>query len=104
MATTLRSTVMLVILVGVPATWIYLGPLPMEAQQVVTRLITTAKNRLGKASLAVPGQPKISAPRFDIPVSPEKNRLVGEADIAGIMSDVEPELEQFGAWEWSSMR
>ena len=94
MATTLRATVMLVILVGVPAAWIYLGPLPMEAQQVVTRLITTVKNRLGMVPLAVPGQPKISAPRFDIPVSPEKNFLDSELDTARIMSDVELELEQ----------
>jgi hypothetical protein len=94
MATTLRATVMLVILVGVPVAWIYLGPLPMEAQQVVNRLITTAKNRLVMVPLAVPGQPRISAPRFDIPVSPGKSFLVGAADTAGIMSDVEPELEQ----------
>ncbi len=47
MATTLRATVMLSVLVGLPAAWIYYGPLPPEAQQVFSRALAATKEALG---------------------------------------------------------
>jgi hypothetical protein len=47
MATTFRALVMLAVLVGLPAAWIYYGPLPAEAQRVVDRLVGVAKEALG---------------------------------------------------------
>ena len=46
MATTLRATVMLVVLVGLPATWVYYGPLPPSALGVIQRTVETAKQSL----------------------------------------------------------
>ena len=47
MATAFRALVMLSVLVGLPAAWIYYGPLPPAAQQVVNRLVTVAKEAAG---------------------------------------------------------
>ncbi len=94
MTTTFRASVMLVIFVGAPAAWIYLGPLPREAQQVVTRLISTATSRLRMAFDTVPVQQRKSAPRFDVPVSPQYNLLADKTASAGLRSDIEPVLEQ----------
>jgi hypothetical protein len=38
---------MLSALVGLPAAWIYLGPLPLEAQRLASRLVTAAKEAIG---------------------------------------------------------
>jgi hypothetical protein len=46
MATTLRALVMLGVLVGGPAAWIYYGPLPPEAQRTVDRLVGAAKQAI----------------------------------------------------------
>lgn len=104
MATSLRATVMLVILVGAPAAWIYLGPLPKEAQRVVTRLISLTKNRLNMVSAVVPAQQRKSAPRFDVPVNPHENFVADKTDTAGLMPDVEPllgQLQSMGASEYA---
>jgi len=94
MTTTLRATVMLLILVGVPVAWIYMGPLPLEAQQMVTRLIASGQERLGVVSSAVSGEPRIAAPRFDRPVRSKKEPLVDMGGMANNLADVEQELEQ----------
>jgi hypothetical protein len=47
MATTLRALVMLSVLVGLPAAWIYYGPLPPQAQRVVDRVVGAAKEAIG---------------------------------------------------------
>jgi hypothetical protein len=48
MATTFRALVMLAALVGLPAAWIYYGPLPPDAQRVVDRLVGVAKEAIGR--------------------------------------------------------
>jgi hypothetical protein len=47
MATAFRALVMLAFLVGLPAAWIYYGPLPERAQRTVDRLIQDAKDAVG---------------------------------------------------------
>ncbi len=47
MATTFRAIVMLAVLVGLPAAWIYYGPLPTGAQRVVDRVMAAAKESIG---------------------------------------------------------
>ncbi len=63
-----RAMVMLVTLVGLPAAWIYYGPLPQGAQQVVDRFVEVAQDALGwKKSVPTDtarGEMK-SAPRYD---------------------------------------
>jgi len=46
MTTMLRAAVMLAVLVGLPAAWIYYGPLPPSAQRVVDRFVASAKEAL----------------------------------------------------------
>jgi len=104
MATPLRAVIMLVILIGAPIAWIYLGPLPVEAQQVVGRLIATVKIRLGLASVEVSGQPKKAAPRFDSRIREQNNCVVARTNTAGLMADVKAQLEQLqsmGATEYT---
>jgi hypothetical protein len=47
MVTTLRALIMMSVLVGLPVAWIYYGPLPPEAQRVVDRFITVAREAIG---------------------------------------------------------
>ncbi len=63
-----RALVMLVTLVGLPAAWVYYGPLPPGAQQVMDRFVEVAQDALGWRK-SVPndtasGEMK-SAPRYD---------------------------------------
>ncbi|MEO2045705.1 MAG: hypothetical protein ABGX16_03930 [Pirellulales bacterium] len=94
MATRLRALLMLVILVGGPVAWIYLGPLPVGAQQVVIRLISTAKNSLYTTSANSSELPVKAAPRFDVVTNLKKIRVDNEAEIASFMPDIQPLLEQ----------
>lgn len=56
MTTAFRALVMLSVLVGLPAAWIYYGPLPPEAQPIVDRFVGVAKRALGwNATAARPG-------------------------------------------------
>jgi hypothetical protein len=43
----MRAAVMLSVLVGLPAAWVYYGPLPPKAQQVVDRFVAVAKEAVG---------------------------------------------------------
>ena len=67
MAVMFRAVVMLVTLVGLPTAWVYYGPLPQGAQQVVDRFVEVAQDALGwKKSL--PANTAIgekTAPRYD---------------------------------------
>lgn len=42
-----RAVVMLLVLVGLPAAWIYYGPLPPSAQKVVDRVVDVVKDATG---------------------------------------------------------
>jgi len=72
MATAFRAIVMLVVLVGLPAAWVYYGPLPPSAMGVIHRTVATAKQSLGWKDQSSPTRwtvetPK-TAPRFDASV------------------------------------
>ncbi|HYO24096.1 MAG TPA: hypothetical protein VEQ85_04025 [Lacipirellulaceae bacterium] len=47
MTTMLRAAIMLAALVGLPAAWMYYGPLPPEAQRTVDRFIAATKEAVG---------------------------------------------------------
>jgi len=47
MATMFRAVVMLVVLVGLPAVWVYFGPLPPAALGVIERTVGAAKQSFG---------------------------------------------------------
>ncbi len=68
MAALFRATVMLLVLVGLPAAWIYYGPLPPEAMGVIQRTVATAKQSLGWED-RTPGESwanrSIAAPKFE---------------------------------------
>ncbi|HMO85627.1 MAG TPA: hypothetical protein PKC18_11985 [Lacipirellulaceae bacterium] len=68
MATLLRALVMLATLVGLPAAWIYYGPLPPSAQRVVDRAVAMAKETLAK-SRCVGGVCPIEPLAGDAPLS-----------------------------------
>ena len=73
MATTFRATVMLAVLVGLPAAWVYYGPLPPAAMGVIERTIASAKQSCGWSSPTPAASwnsevPK-TAPRFDASIA-----------------------------------
>lgn len=72
MTTALRALIMLAFLVGLPAAWIYYGPLPERAQRTVDRLIHDAKEAVGwnktspaRATGFATRQQRPAAPGFD---------------------------------------
>jgi hypothetical protein len=59
---------MLSVLVGLPAAWVYYGPLPPSAQRMVDRFVATAKKTVGRESnpLAAEAAVAVEAPAFEI--------------------------------------
>ena len=49
MATFAKATIMFVTLVGIPAAWIYVGPLPASAQRAVDRFVARARQALQRS-------------------------------------------------------
>lgn len=87
MSTAVRAAIMLAVLVGVPAAWVYYGPLPEQAQQVASRLIFSARQSLGWESGTVSSRVSKAAPRFDPNFqtamhSEKSSSLFGESDAA----------------------
>ncbi len=70
MAVFLRAIVMLLVLVGLPAAWVYYGPLPPQAQGIVDRVVEVAKSSIGWEPSTPPETSPISAPHFDPAVTP----------------------------------
>lgn len=64
MAVKMRAVVMLMILVGLPAAWVYYGPLPPRAQSVVDRVVELARDAIGWQQSSV-AEATITAPRYN---------------------------------------
>jgi len=83
MSVLFRAIVMLVVLVGLPAAWVYYGPLPGRVQGVVDRVVAAAKETLGLEKTAMPEVEAVAAPYFDPAVVPvaavEKAEVVAQA-------------------------
>ena len=79
MATAFRATVMLVVLVGLPAAWVYYGPLPPEAMGVIQRTIASAKNSIGWdeqfQTSRWADETQKTAPRFDTSLAAASSTL-----------------------------
>ncbi len=63
-----RAAVMLLTLVGLPAAWVYYGPLPTGAQRVVDRFVEVARDALGMQRQSPDHQARDQdkvAPRFN---------------------------------------
>lgn len=65
-----RASVMLAVLVGLPAAWIYYGPLPPSAQKVVDRAVEVVKDATGWQQPYEQPQEAKTAPRFGHSASP----------------------------------
>lgn len=86
MATAFRAIVMLVVLVGLPAAWVYYGPLPPAAMGVIERTVASAKQSLGwgespQAPAWSEASPK-TAPRFDATFA-QANHNLRQREAAG---------------------
>ncbi len=88
MATTIRAAIMLAVLMGLPAAWVYYGPLPDRAQMAVDRFVGVAKEAVGwlkhdpapTAQVAASGAPEFADP------------LTAEAAIPTLAQRLEPRL------------
>ena len=86
MATLFRAAVMLVVLVGLPATWVYYGPLPPAAMGVIQRTVAAAKTTFGWSDQAPATRwsldaPK-TAPRFDARIGSAREILQQQTPVA----------------------
>lgn len=64
MAVMLRGIVMLLVLVGLPAAWVYYGPLPPGPQRVVDHLIGVAQTAIGWEEAPPASEELKAAPRY----------------------------------------
>ena len=70
MVTAIRAAIMLTVLVGLPAAWVYYGPLPDGTQRVVDRFFAAAREAVGwdasDAPFAQPAMPAVAStgPQF----------------------------------------
>lgn len=92
MAVFVRALVMLVTLVGLPAAWVYCGPLPHGAQRVVDRFVEVAQDALGwKRPATVDSLDAHKTPaRFDeiLPTPPDRP-VVAQAKFEGTLPPVQ---------------
>lgn len=92
MAVIFRALVMLITLVGLPAAWIYYGPLPAGPQKVVDRFVEVAKDALGwKSNQTVGSMHEFdkAPPRYEeILPTPEDNRSVSRTIYQGQQTPV----------------
>ncbi len=82
MATVFRATVMLVVLIGLPAAWVYYGPLPPAAMGVIQRTIVSAKQSIGWEDSSQGGwspESTKAAPRFDGALAAGRRKLTQQS-------------------------
>ncbi len=100
-----RAVVMLAVLVGLPAAWIYYGPLPPGAQKVVDRVVEVVKQATGwqrpsENLLVAKAAPRFSgaepAPAFSTQPAPSPPAAPNGMP-AGLAEQVEPLLERLRA-------
>lgn len=92
MAVFFRALVMLVTLVGLPAAWVYYGPLPNGAQRVVDRFVEVAQNALGwKRPATVDSLDAQKTPvRFNETLpTPRERAVVSQAKYEGLRPPVQ---------------
>ena len=65
-----RAIVMLAVLVGLPAAWIYYGPLPSGAQRAVDRALEVVRNATGWQQPTAETVATKAAPRFNVAAAP----------------------------------
>ncbi|MCH8839739.1 MAG: hypothetical protein IH831_03520 [Planctomycetes bacterium] len=65
-----RAVVMLAVLVGLPAAWIYYGPLPSGAQRAVDRAVEVVRNATGWQPPTAERVATKAAPRFGVAAAP----------------------------------
>jgi hypothetical protein len=108
MAVFFRAVVMLAVLVGLPAAWIYYGPLPPGAQRAVDRVVEVVRDTMGwqqpttdasvpkaapRYNVAAAESPKISTPTANLPPTP----LQAMPTSTGLAEQVKPLLEELRA-------
>lgn len=97
-----RAVVMLAVLVGLPAAWIYYGPLPPGAQKVVDRVVDVVKSATGWQRPSEDPLESKAAPRFSAAEPPPAFAAPSvqpppAAMPAGLAEHVEPMLERLRA-------
>lgn len=79
MATAIRAAIMLTVLVGLPAAWVYYGPLPDGAQRVVDRFVAAAREAVGWGAESA-STPKGAAPQLAVsPAMPPAPRFAASS-------------------------
>jgi hypothetical protein len=113
MATTIRAAIMLGVLVGLPAAWMYYGPLPNNAQRVVDRFVAAAKEAVNwekhfKPSAGTEAKAAAAAPALENgtpPLAAEQAPLPGTGDRSATLAEhLEPllaRLRDLGAAEYA---
>lgn len=94
MATVFRATVMLVTLVGLPAAWVYYGPLPTPVMGVIERTVLAAKQSCGwgNCQLTDPWETaqQKTAPRYDTASDPAMDDALLLAQQAAVEQSAAP--------------
>jgi hypothetical protein len=106
MQTMLRAAIMLAVLVGLPAAWVYYGPLPPQAQAAVDRVVATAKEAVEWDRWMVAAESRVAPPpnlpfRTVSAVAPPAQPAAtppSPPPVASLADRVEPLLAQLRGW------
>jgi hypothetical protein len=105
MQTMLRAAIMLAVLVGLPAAWVYYGPLPPQAQAAVDRVVATAKETLEWDRWMAAAESRIAPPSVPLrtvsaaaPLAQPAATPPSPPPVASLAERVEPLLAQLRGW------
>ena len=114
MAVLFRAMVMLLVLVGLPAAWVYYGPLPGGAQRCLNRMMEIGRTALTKGtdsltaeSITAPAYSVVSEPiRYDPQTAPASftRSTASLAEKSALQEQLEPHLSllrKLGASEYT---
>jgi hypothetical protein len=104
MQTMLRAAIMLAVLVGLPAAWIYYGPLPPQAQAAVDRMVAAAKDAVEWDRWMTKSDARVAPPAVLVPlhtvsaVAPPAQPAAVPDPASSLAERVEPLLVQLRGW------
>jgi hypothetical protein len=99
MVVLLRAVVMLVVLVGLPAAWIYYGPLPPGAQRAVDRVLEVVKETIGPEQPVAEPNAQKAAPRYDIAAAQTRKNSSPIPSLPAALPKTAPKLAPEGLSE-----
>ena len=94
-----RAVLMLTVLVGLPAAWIYYGPLPPMAQGAVDRVVEVVRDTMGWQQPSTESSVQMTAPRYAVASAEAPSFPTPGSDLPLVAPKVAPATSQVSLGE-----